>query len=184
MVISTQLKELSDSHTMLNRYLFLIILFFNSISYADSPITDSGFTNATPDDLSILLGEDKQPILLFFDMPNCPYCRHMAQQVLQRDEIQQIYQQRWQITVVDILSERTLQNFDGETQTMQDFAQNTLRVRNTPVMVFFANDGELLYRFDGMIADPQEFLWLSDYVLEGHHEQQSFNEFKQHQRAQ
>lgn len=62
-----------------------------------------------------------------------------------------------------------------------DFAK-THRVRLMPTIVFFNTQGEPVYRHVGMIADPQEFEWLGEYVVSGHTCKQNFATFKMSKR--
>ncbi len=69
-------------------------------------------------------------------------------------------------------------------QTLGDFGDEltAARVRATPVFAFFNLDGRLVKRYTGATKDPQEFLWLGQYVVEGVYEQMSFTRFKRQKR--
>lgn len=120
----------------------------------------------------------KQGIVLFFEMENCPFCQRMRQTVFAHPEVQAFYQTYFKRFSIDILSDVAITDFSGKEMTSKAFSQQQNRIRATPVTIFFNLDGEPLYRYSGLIADPRTFIWLGEYVLNGVYETQQFVDFK------
>ena len=57
-------------------------------------------------------------------------------------------------------------------------ALNHNRIRATPTFLFFGAQGQLLTRFTGTTRDPQEFLWLGEYVVGEHFKNERFSSYK------
>ena len=108
----------------------------------------------------------QQGLLLFFETEDCPFCKRMRQQVLNQTEVIDHYRRYYRALAIDSLSGDTLIDFSGNTPSLQDFAQKGNRIRVTPTLIFYDLTGEPLHRHSGIIADPNEFIWLADYVRE------------------
>ncbi len=167
---------------------FLLWCFAFSVTAAPQmPDNSNAFFNLTfgdlPEEIAVAKAEYKQGLFLFFEMEDCPYCQRMRETVFSQPEVQSVYQQHFKTFAIDILSDVGLIDFDGRPISSKQFSQQQYRVRATPVYIFFNLNGEAIYRHSGLIADPQEFLWLAEYVLSSAYEKQSFNDFKQQKRA-
>jgi thioredoxin-related protein len=64
----------------------------------------------------------------------------------------------------------------------KDFAFKQHRVRATPVFGFFDLEGKMITRFTGATNDAQEFLWLGEFVVDGHYKTTNFSRYKREKR--
>ena len=69
-------------------------------------------------------------------------------------------------------------DFSGKETSEKKFALD-LRVRATPVFIFFDLSGQSLTRFTGAAKDAREFMALGRYVVEGAHKNMPFAKYKQ-----
>ena len=68
--------------------------------------------------------------------------------------------------------------FDGESMTSKQMAEDRYRVRATPVFAFFDLDGRMVARYTGATSGPDEFMWLGEYVADGHYQSTKFTRYK------
>ncbi len=122
--------------------------------------------------------EGKQGIFIFFEMDECPFCHYMRTHVLNQPAVQDYYRKHFLNFSVDIEGDVEITDFQGRPTTMKDFAFKQFRVRATPVLAFFDLDGNLVQRYTGRTKGVEEFLWLGEYVAEGHYRKMSFTRFK------
>jgi thioredoxin-related protein len=85
---------------------------------------------------------------------------------------------------VDVGGDVEVTNFQGETMRQADFAFRENRVRATPVFQFYDHEGEPIVRFTGATSGVEEFMWLGEFVAEGHHKDTNFNRYKRDRQAQ
>ena len=136
------------------------------------------------EELSIAREQQKQAILLFFEQEDCPFCYRMKATVLNQPQVQDYFREHFRIFSVDIEGDLEIFDFKGHQTTQKDFAFRQYNVRATPVFAFFDLDGNLIARHTGPTSDAQEFLWLGEYVADGHFRTQSFTRYKQERRKQ
>jgi thioredoxin-related protein len=122
--------------------------------------------------------DHKQGVLIFFQQADCPFCYRMETTVLNRPEVQDYYRKYFRIFSVDIEGDLEITDFQGHTTTQKDFSFKQYKVRATPVFAFFDLDGRLIARHTGPTRNAQEFLWLGEYVSDGHYRAESFARFK------
>lgn len=129
-------------------------------------------------DLAEAKKQGKKGIFLFFEMDECPFCDRMKNTVLNQSEVQDAYRAKFLIYPIDVNGDTELVDFQGNTVTEKAFAFG-LRVRATPVLMFFDLDGKLMARHTGPVKDKAEFLLLGQYVTEGAYATQPFTKYKQ-----
>jgi len=122
------------------------------------------------------LKENKQGLLLMFEVEGCPFCRKMKEQVLSRDEVQAYYRKYFAIVAVDVLGSLTISDFAGQSMTEKSFAR-AMKVRGTPTFLFIGPDGKEMARYVGATRDTREFMELGRFVVEGHWRTQEFRQF-------
>ncbi len=127
--------------------------------------------------------EGKRGVMLFFEMDECPFCHRMKQTVLNQPEVQDYYRERFLLFSVDVEGDLEIADFAGEPVTQKEFALQRHRVRATPVFAFFDLDGRVVARYTGAASGPQEFIWLGEYVADGHYSKSRFTRFKREKRA-
>lgn len=129
-------------------------------------------------DLAEAKKQGKKGIFLFFEMDECPFCDRMKNTVLNQSEVQDAYRANFLIYAIDVNGDTELVDFHGNTTTEKAFALG-LRVRATPVLMFFDLDGKPVARHTGPVKDKAEFLLLGQYVTEGAYATQPFAKYKQ-----
>jgi thioredoxin-related protein len=108
----------------------------------------------------------------------------MKRDVLNQPEVQQYFRERFLSFSVDVESDAALVDFAGDPTTQSAFAVEQQRVRATPVIAFFDLDGNVIARHTGAVSGPQEFLWLGEFVADGHYQTTQFSRFKRQKRQQ
>jgi thioredoxin-related protein len=136
------------------------------------------------EELARARAEHKQAVLLFFEQEDCPFCHRMKTTILNQPEVQDYFRAHFRIFSVDIEGDLEITDFQGRTTTEKDFAFKQFNVRATPVFAFFDLDGRLIARHTGPTSDAQEFMWLGEYVADGHYRTQSFTAYKRDRRRQ
>lgn len=136
------------------------------------------------EELALAREEGRQGVLIFFEQEDCPFCYRMKTTILNQPEVQDYYRRHFRIFSVDIEGDLEITGFDGRTTRQKDFAFRQFNVRATPVFAFFDLDGKLVARHTGPTSDLREFLWLGEYVVDGHYRTESFTRYKRTRRAQ
>ena len=122
--------------------------------------------------------EDKTALLVMFETEDCPWCKRMKQQVLNRVAVQAYFRDHFRVISLDAEGDVPVVDFSGSEMTSKEFALKTLRVRATPVFVFFDKKGEVITRYTGALKNSHDFMLLGKFVAEGHYENTRFNKFK------
>lgn len=134
------------------------------------------------EELATARAQGKQGIFIFFEMDECPFCHRMRETILNQPDIQDYYKAHFLNFSVDIEGDIDITDFHGHSLTEKDFAFREHRVRATPVLMFFALDGQPVARYTGPTADAREFRWLGEYVVVGAFKSQSFTHYKRERR--
>jgi thioredoxin-related protein len=130
------------------------------------------------EELEVARDEGKQGILIMFEMDECPFCHRMKRQVLNQVEVQDYFKQHFQIYAVDVEGDVEISDFQGQTLKEKQFAFRQFKVRATPVFGFFDLNGQLITRFTGATNNAQEFIWLGEFVVDGHYKSSNFSNYK------
>jgi len=130
------------------------------------------------EELTMVNEEGKAAPLIMFEMEDCPWCDRMKKQVLNRVQVQDYYHQNFRIVSVDVEGDVPIIDFDGSEILSKDYALKVLRVRATPVFVFFDPRGEVITRYTGVVKNAHDFILLGRYIVEGHHKTTRFNQFR------
>jgi thioredoxin-related protein len=130
------------------------------------------------EELAVAKEEGKRGVLIMFEMDECPFCHRMKSRVLNQVRVQDYYQEHFQIYSVDIEGDVEIVDFKGEPMKEKDFAFKQFKVRATPVFCFFDLDGQLITRFTGATNDAEEFMWLGEFVVDGHYKSTNFSRYK------
>ena len=127
--------------------------------------------------------EGKIGVLVVFETDDCPWCDRMKETILNQAEVQDYFRQHFRLIGLNTDGDALVTGFDGQEVSETDFALLHNRVRATPAFLFFDTKGELLVRFTGTTRDPEEFLWLGEYVVKAHFEHERFSSYKRRRRA-
>ncbi len=130
------------------------------------------------EELETVREEGKSGLLIMFETADCPWCLRMKLQVLNRVVVQNYYHQHFRVLSLDAEGDVLITNFEGNEVTSKEFSLKALRVRATPVFVFFDADGELITRYTGALKNAHDFLLLGKYVVDGHYQSTRFNQFR------
>ena len=124
--------------------------------------------------------EDKY-LVLFFHQAGCPYCDKMRARVHPAPSVMDYYSRNFVMIESNIKGNLDVVMPDGTETNEVGFARK-LRVRATPVFMFFDKDGAQALRTTGYL-DEQQFLLAGKYVVDGVHKTgKSFFRYIQEQR--
>lgn len=130
------------------------------------------------EELKIARDEGKLGVLIMFDNAECPWCAKMKANVLNQVTIQNYYRKYFRITRVDTVGDVPIIDFSGNEMTQKEFSFKYNRVRATPVFSFYDLNGKKITKFTGATRDAKTFLWLGEFVVEGHYKKMRFTAFK------
>jgi len=130
------------------------------------------------EELELVKEEKKKGVLVMFETEDCPWCHRMKLQVLNRIAVQEYFQTHFRVISLDAEGDVEVVDFDGNTVTSREFSLKALRVRATPVFVFFDQEGEIITRYTGALKNAHDFMLLGRYVVEGHYDNTRFNQFR------
>lgn len=123
----------------------------------------------------------KSGVMLFFEMDDCPFCHWMKQNVLSKTSVQQYYRDHFKMFSVDVEGDVEVVNFDGQSMSQKDFSFKEHRVRATPVILFVDLDGKIVHRHTGRTANPEEFMLMGRFVVDGLYKEMRFTRYKREQ---
>lgn len=165
----------------------LMVLCFMSLLPATAAMAATGrdpltyFFNETfgnfAEELEQAREQDKQGVLIFYEMDECPFCHYMKQNVLSQPVVQDYYREHFLNFMVDIGGDIEIADFSGKPTTQKDFA-NAARVRATPVIAFYDLSGKEVFRHTGRTSGIDEFLLMGKFVAEGVYKNQKFTKYK------
>lgn len=113
--------------------------------------------------------DGKLALLIMLDSPECPWCDKMKDRVLNRRIVQEYYRKYFRVLRIEIEHDTVLTNFEGQEMPQKDFVFEYNRIFATPVFLFFDLEGKPLVKYTGIVDDTEEFLWLAEFVAEGHY---------------
>ena len=132
-------------------------------------------------DLKAELGDaksgGKKALMLFFEQEGCPGCRHMKQNILNRQDIQDYYGRHFVSLAIDIYGAVPLRDFAGRESTEKGYAQS-VKIRATPTFVFHDLEGREIVRIVGPLQTGEEFLLLGEFVASGAYKTRTFAQYK------
>lgn len=129
------------------------------------------------EELSIAAEEEKQGVFIMFEEKVCPWCAKMKATILNQVDVQDFYRQHFRILTLDVNGDEIITDFGGNEITQKSFAES-IRVRATPVIMFFDLQGNKMTRYTGAVRNVQEFMWLGEFVVDEHYKNEKFTVFK------
>ncbi len=113
------------------------------------------------------LAEEGKYLVLFFHQAGCPYCDKMRARVLPSPQVMNYFSDNFVMMESNIRGNLDVIMPDGTAAREVDFAKK-IRVRATPVFIFYDKDGTPALRTTGFL-DADRFLMAGKYVVEGVH---------------
>jgi thioredoxin-related protein len=159
------------------RFLFIWLV---TLTLAHAAPGDAFFDTSLGDyaaELRTAQQQGKQGILLVLEAEGCPFCKRMREQVLSRPEVQQYFHRHFNVFSVDINGSVPVTGIDGKEQTEKAFVRG-LKFKGTPSFFFFGVDGREMARYTGATRDAETFLALGRYVVEGHWQKMTFEQYR------
>ncbi|AUI67400.1 thioredoxin family protein [Beggiatoa leptomitoformis] len=123
----------------------------------------------------------KKGVFLFIESAaHCPLCNYMQAIVFPEKTVTDFYQQHFVSVLLNADSQTAIIDFSGKSSTQQILTKQ-LNIENKPLplALFFNPQGDLLYTFQGISQQPEEFLWLGEYISTEAYQQYSFTDYKQ-----
>ena len=134
------------------------------------------------EELQIARNEGKFGVMVMFEANDCPWCERMNKNIFNRRSVQDYYRDHFRIVLVNIDGSTLITDFKGNEFPEKVFALTNNRVRATPTFMFFDMEGEVAARYTGSAKNIEEFLWLGEYVVDGHYKNEKFIRFKRNKR--
>ena len=126
------------------------------------------------------LADEGKYLVLFFHQAGCPYCDKMRARVHPSPTVVNYFEDNFVMMESNIRGNLDIVMPDGTEGTERDFAKK-VRVRATPVFIFYDKDGSPALRTTGFL-DAQRFMLAGKYVVEGVHKtKKSFFRYLQEQ---
>ena len=122
-------------------------------------------------------------VMIMFETADCPWCLRMKETVLNNIEVQRYYRRYFRVLVLNAEGDAPMTDFQGKEMTEKEFALEAHRVRATPLFAFFDTRGRLLLKYTGTTRNTQEFLWLGEFVVDGHYLNERFSQYKRRRLA-
>ena len=122
-------------------------------------------------------------VMIMFETADCPWCLRMKETVLNNIEVQRYYRRYFRVLVLNAEGDAPISDFQGKEMTEKEFALEAHRVRATPLFAFFDTRGRLLLKYTGTTRNTQEFLWLGEFVVDGHYLNERFSQYKRRRLA-
>jgi len=114
-------------------------------------------------------------LFIMFHQEACPFCDKMRRVTFQDKRVQEYYKKHFYMVEIDIRGANEVVDLDGKKMTERQFAHKH-GVRLTPVLMFLSQDGKVLAKVPGYI-EPEEFLLIGRYVVEGHYKNTNLVKF-------
>ena len=122
-------------------------------------------------------------VMIMFETADCPWCLRMKETVLNNIEVQRYYRRYFRVLVLNAEGDAPMSDFQGKEMTEKEFALEAHRVRAPPLFAFFDTRGRLLLKYTGTTRNTQEFLWLGEFVVDGHYLNERFSQYKRRRLA-
>jgi thioredoxin-related protein len=134
------------------------------------------------EELAIASSEQKFGVMIMFEENDCPWCERMKKTVFNRSTVQDFFRKNFQIIALNVAGDTMVTDFQGNEIVEKDFALKHNRIRATPTFLFFDLEGEMVARYTGAAKNPEEFIWLGQYVVERRYQTEKFIQYKRKKR--
>ncbi|MDA1089892.1 MAG: thioredoxin family protein [Proteobacteria bacterium] len=120
--------------------------------------------NNFPDEVAAA-AEEKKNLVVMFQQTGCPYCAKMHARVFPDPKVNEFYSKNFAMMMSNIRGDLPVTAPSGKKMTEKQLA-GSLRVRATPVFIFYDKNGKVALRVTGYM-DAERFNKAGQYVLEG-----------------
>jgi len=124
---------------------------------------------------------DNKFLFIMFHQEGCPFCDKMRKVTFQNNMVRDYYTKHFYMIEIDIRGSNEVIDFDGKKLTERQFSLKH-GVRLTPVFMFFDKEGKVVAKVPGYI-EPQEFILIGRYVVEGHYKNKNLVQFIRENKA-
>ncbi|MDW8096366.1 MAG: thioredoxin family protein [Aquificaceae bacterium] len=156
------------------RALFLlIVLYLFFIPAGAVPFLKPSFLNLKEDIDEAR--KDNKLLFIMFHQEGCPFCDKMKRVTFQDRKVKDYFTKHFYMIEVDIRGANEVVDLDGKKLTERQFSLKH-GVRLTPVFLFFDREGNTVAKVPGYI-EPEEFLIIGRYVVEGHYRNKNLVQF-------
>jgi len=148
------------------------------------PAAFSALFETTTTDLAAAVATARagnKQLAVMFEQADCGYCERMKRTVLRDTATETAIRHRFHTVAVSLDNDARLTDPTGKSTTVRELASR-LHLLATPVFVFYDGDGQILYRYAGVLTEPTDFQLLGRYVSDGAYEQQPFAEYRRQRR--
>lgn len=174
------------------RIIFCLVLFSAGISLSYAEAKNEAFDDRPLDEPLILpdwfkssfleLGEDlqdannsKRGLILYFGRHDCPYCKAQLETNWGQADIINYTRAHFDVVAIDVLGNRPLTDFKGNTQSEKTFAIQQ-QAHFTPSLFFYDKRGKLALKIAGY-RPPYQFRAALEYVADLHHDNEKFHTY-------
>lgn len=109
--------------------------------------------------------EQGKSLVIMFHQAGCPYCDKMRARVFPVQKVDEFYSKHFVLIESNIRGDLPVVSPEGKEMTEKRFARG-IRVRATPVFIFFDKEGKSVLRVTGFL-DAEKFNKAGKYVLDG-----------------
>ena len=127
-----------------------------------------------PDDIDEATEAGKRLVLIFYQ-DGCPYCNALVERNFAQKNIVEKAKKNFDFIAINIWGDRPIVHVDGQEYVEKTYAE-AMKVQFTPTVVFFNEQGEVVYRINGYHA-PQRFNLELDYVTKHKQTKVSYRDF-------
>ncbi len=113
--------------------------------------------------------ESGKNLVIMFHQTGCPYCDKMRDRVFPDPRVNAAYSKSFVMIESNILGDLPVVSPQGEPTTEKVYARK-MRVRATPMFVFFDKDGKDVLTVTGFL-DAERFIKAGQYVTDGVYKQ-------------
>ena len=150
----------------------LLLTFFVQAGFAAPP---EEYRFLTLNEAAEQAGVTGKPMLLYFGRYGCTTCRKMHAEVFTDADVLERYNGDFVLAYVDTESGNRIRLASGERITEMQYATRN-RILGTPTFVFFSPQQKPLFKKAGF-QSIEQMKQYADFIVEGHFEQMSLNDF-------
>ena len=140
----------------------IMVFFFNTVA-AREEYREESIDNDYSNEIKELASKEKN-LVLFFHQSGCPYCDKMRSRVHPSPMVVDYFNINFVMMDSNIKGNLEITMPDGTKGTERDFAKK-LRIRATPVYIFYNREGKQALRITGYF-DEKSFFYAGKYVVE------------------